>query len=482
MINFKNDYSTIAHPRILEAMVKYNDNTYVGYGLDTISDMAKVEIKKYISRDVDIYFLVGGTSANKTVISHSLRSYEAVISVKTGHICVHETGAIEATGHRIIEVEGVDGKMLPSSIETVIKTHTDEHMVLPKMVYITQATELGTLYTKEELINIYNMCKKYNLYLFLDGARLAVALDKSDITLDDLANYTDVYYIGGTKNGAMLGEAVIISNEEIKKCFRFSIKQNGGMYAKGFVAGIQFYELFKDDLYFKLGEHSNKMAQTLAVCLINRGFTLAQEQVTNQIFVKVSNKLYEKLYDFVLFELWEDLGTSKVIRLVTNYSTTHEDIYSFCREIDKIISKKVKLETFLQELSKHYEFEIGYNDSKLLLENIRKDSKYYEQVNDHFINLNFEELFNLLTENNLKYEHYICYLIIKSGKTKDAFINKKESTLDECIYWSDLYKYPFVFVEGIDSENVSDLYFYSGCKSVNYEIFNNILKEHNFNK
>lgn len=339
MINFKNDYNKIAHPRILEAMIKYNDDSYVGYGLDTISDRAKEAIKKHITVDVDIHFLVGGTSANKIVIAHSLRPYEAVISVKTGHICVHETGAIEATGHRIIEVEGVDGKMLPSSIETVIKTHTDEHMVLPKMVYITQATELGTLYTKEELINIYNICKKYNLYLFLDGARLAVALDKSDITLDDLAKYTDVYYIGGTKNGAMLGEAVIISNEEIKKCFRFSIKQNGGMYAKGFVAGIQFYELFKDGLYFELGKHSNEMAQTLAAYLINRGFTLAQDQVTNQIFVNVSNEWYNKLQEFTLFELWEDLGENKVIRLVTNYSTTNKDVTEFFKKIDDVLEK-----------------------------------------------------------------------------------------------------------------------------------------------
>ena len=337
MINFKNDYSNIAHPKILEAMVKYNENSYIGYGLDSMSDLAKEAIKKHLSNDVDIHFLVGGTSANKIIISHSLRPYEAVISVKTGHICVHETGAIEATGHRIIEVEGVDGKIDPESIEKVVKSHVDEHMVFPKMVYITQATELGTLYTKDELINIYNICKKHDLYLFLDGARLAVALDKSDITLDDLSKYTDVFYIGGTKNGALLGEAVVISNDEIKKNFRYSIKQNGGMYAKGFVAGIQFYELFKEGLYFELGKHSNEMAKKLTECLINRGFELACECVTNQIFVKVSNKLYEKLFDFVLFELWEDLGEEKVIRLVTNYTTKEKDIKDFCNQIDNIV-------------------------------------------------------------------------------------------------------------------------------------------------
>ena len=335
MINFKNDYSTIAHPKILEAMVKYNENTYIGYGLDEMSNKAKEAIKKYISNDVDIHFLVGGTSANKIVIAHSLRPYEAVISVKTGHICVHETGAIESTGHRIIEVEGVDGKVTPEVIKKAVKTHTDEHMVHPKMVYITQATELGTVYSKEELIEISNTCKQHALYLFVDGARLAVALDKSDITLDDLAKYSDVYYIGGTKNGAMLGEAVVISDEKIKKNFRYSIKQNGGMYAKGFVAGIQFHELFKDGLYFELGKHSNEMAHTLSEGLIDRGFELACDNVTNQIFVKVSNELYEKLFDFVLFELWEDLGNSKVIRLVTNYTTTINDIENFLVCLDK---------------------------------------------------------------------------------------------------------------------------------------------------
>lgn len=339
MINFKNDYNKIAHKRILEAMLNYNESTYVGYGLDDLSEQAKKEIKKYINSNVDIHFLVGGTSANKIVIAHSLRPYEAVISVETGHICVHETGAIEATGHRIIEVLGVNGKITCDSIERVVKTHADEHMVSPKMVYITQATEIGTLYSKEELIAISNTCKELGLYLFLDGARLAVGLDKSDITLDDLAKYTDVFYIGGTKNGALLGEAVVISNEEIKKNFRYSIKQNGGMYAKGFVAGIQFYELFKDGLYFDLGHNSNSMADLLASGLEARGIKLEYPNVTNQLFVNVSNELYDKLSEFVLFELWTDKGDCKVVRFVTNFSTTKEKIDEFFTELDNILKK-----------------------------------------------------------------------------------------------------------------------------------------------
>ena len=337
MINFKNDYNLIAHNRILEAMLEYNKNTYVGYGLDELSEQAANAIKKHINKDVDIHFLVGGTSANKIVIAHALRPYEAVISVNTGHICVHETGAIEATGHKILTVEGVDGKITPTMIEQVVNTHVDEHMVFPKMVYITQATEIGTLYSKSELIDIYNTCKKNDLYLFLDGARLAVGLDKSDITLDDLAKYTDVYYIGGTKNGALLGEAVVISKEELKKNFRFSIKQNGGMYAKGYVAGIQFLELFKDGLYFNLGHNSNVMADKLALGLTNRGISLEYPNVTNQLFIRVSNELYNKLNEFVLFELWADKGNEKVIRFVTNFNTSEKELEEFFNKLDNIL-------------------------------------------------------------------------------------------------------------------------------------------------
>ena len=337
MINFKNDYNKIAHKNILEAMLKYSDEPNVGYGLDEHSKNAINLIKNHLECDADIHFLVGGISANKVVIAHALKPYEAVISVKTGHICVHETGAIEATGHKIVEVNGVNGKITVDEILSVVKSHTDEHMVFPRLVYITQATEIGTLYSKSELIEISNLCRKLGLYLFLDGARLAVGLDKSDITLADLAKYTDVFYIGGTKNGALLGEAVVITNDDIKKSFRFSIKQNGGMYAKGFVAGIQFEELFKDGLYFKLGHNSNHTANMLANGLIARNIALEYPQVTNQLFVRVSNELYAKLSSLVLFELWDDKGSEKVIRFVTNFSTTKEEINNFFVELDKIL-------------------------------------------------------------------------------------------------------------------------------------------------
>ena len=338
MFNFKNDYNKIAHKNILEAMLKYSNEPNIGYGLDIHSNNAKELIKKHLNNDnVDIHFVVGGTIANKIVIDSALRPYEAVISVNTGHICVHETGAIEHTGHKIITVNGKDGKILPEEIEYVVRTHTDEHMVYPKLVYITQSTEVGTLYTKEELINIYNTCKKYNLYLFLDGARLSVALDKSDITLSDLSKYTDVFYIGGTKIGAMLGEAIVINNDSLKPNFRYSIKQNGGMYSKGFVAGIQFEELFKDNLYFELGKNENYTAELLSKNLIKLGLKLEYECITNQIFVNVSNKLYEELKNIVLFELWEDKIDSKVIRLVTSFDTTEKEVNEFIEVLKTLL-------------------------------------------------------------------------------------------------------------------------------------------------
>ena len=337
MFNFKNDYCYIGHEKILNALIKYQDEPQGVYGIDSHSENAKNLIRKHVSGvDLDIHFLVGGTIANKTVISHLLRPYEAVISADTGHINVHETGAIEATGHKVVTIKNYDGKIKSCDIYRIFKEHTDEHMVKPKMVYISQTTEAGTVYTKEELKDIYNTAKELGMYLFVDGARLAAALDKGVMTLDDLAHYSDVFYIGATKNGSPLGEAVCIVNDDLKECFRYSIKQNGGMYSKGFVAGICFEELFKDGLYFELGHNANVCASYLANNLTNRGVELAYPCATNQVFPIVSNELYLKLKDIVSFELWNDLGDSKVIRFVCNFKTTKEMIDDFFVEFDKL--------------------------------------------------------------------------------------------------------------------------------------------------
>ena len=338
MYNFKNDYNFIAHKNILDALVKYQDEPQNSYGLDVHSENAKELIKEYFKEvDADIHFIVGGTMVNKTVISHALRPYEAVISADTGHIFVHETGAIEATGHKILTVANHCGKIYISDIKKCIDSHVDEHMVLPKMVYISETTEYGSVYTKEEIENLYTFCKENNLYLFIDGARLGCALATGKITLNDIANNCDVFYIGGAKNGALLGEALVVINDELKNNMRYSIKQNGGMYSKGFVAGIQFEELFKNNLYLKLATNSNECANLLNNKLIKLGVEMYEECETNQVFPIFTNEVYEKLKEFTIFELWEDLKDKKVVRFVCNFRTTKEEVLEFISELEKIL-------------------------------------------------------------------------------------------------------------------------------------------------
>ena len=338
MFNFKNDYNYIGHENILNALLKCQDEPNEVYGLDQHSTNAKSLIKQQLKNEnVDIHFIVGGTLVNKTVISHILRPYEAVICADTGHINVHETGAIESTGHKVLTVQNHNGKVMVNDIKKCIKIHTDEHMVLPKILYVSQSTETGSVYNKEELKELYEFCHMNNLYLFVDGARLGVALATDLFSLEDLAKYSDVFYIGGAKNGALMGEAVVIVNDTLKENFRFSIKQSGGMYSKGFVAGIQFEELFKDDLFLSLGRNANYCTKYLYEQLVKRGFGMQQECITNQIFPIVSNYVYEKMKELVLFELWEDLGERKVIRLVCGFKAKIEEVDSFIKELDLIL-------------------------------------------------------------------------------------------------------------------------------------------------
>ncbi|ALF21841.1 low specificity L-threonine aldolase [Fusobacterium animalis] len=330
MISFKNDYSEGACPEVLEALVKTNYEQTVGYGEDEYCEEARNLIKENINYpNADIYFLVGGTQANTTVISHSLKPYEAVIACKTGHISIHETGAIEATGHKIIEVDGIDGKLTPNLILNELRKHEDHHMVKPKMVYISNTTEIGTVYTKSELENISKVCKENNLYLYLDGARLASALasEKCDVNLEDYPKYCDVFYIGGTKCGLLFGEAVVIINDEIKKEFQFSVKQKGGLFAKGRLLGIQFATLFKDDLYYKIGVHSNKMGLKIKNAFAERGIKLATDSYTNQVFVDLNPEQIKKLEKDVIFSVeFFGIGESQSSRFVTSWATKEEDV------------------------------------------------------------------------------------------------------------------------------------------------------------
>ena len=330
MIFLRNDYSEGAHPQILDALCKSNMDQTVGYGLDEHCLHAAELIKARIKReDADIHFLVGGTQTNFTAISAFLRPHEAVISSARGHICVHETGAIEACGHKIVAMPSQDAKLKAEQIDEAMAYHEDEHFVKPKMVYITNSTELGTIYTKAELLEIREHCDKYNLYLYLDGARLASGLTapENHLTIEDIASLTDAFYIGGTKNGALFGEALVLLNPALKPDFRHILKQKGGMLAKGRLLGIQFEELFRENLYFELGEHANKMAELLRNGLLSKRYEFLTDSKTNQMFPIFSNEIVAFLEEQVSFEKEGKVDEQhQCIRFVTSWATQESDI------------------------------------------------------------------------------------------------------------------------------------------------------------
>lgn len=285
--SFKYDYSEGAHPQILEALSKTNYVQQPGYGEDEYCmEAANIIKEKTGNPNADVHFVSGGTQANLTVISSILKPYESVIAAATGHIFVHETGAIEATGHKINTITTDDGKITIEGIQAVLDEHTDEHMVLPKLVFISNSTEIGTVYKKAELQKLSTFCKEKGLILYLDGARLGSALMASemDMTLAEMAAMLDVFYIGGTKNGALLGEAIVINNDNLKERFRFHMKQRGALLAKGRLFGIMFAELLRDNLYFDIAKHANQMADKLRAALKARNVKFLSETTSNQVF------------------------------------------------------------------------------------------------------------------------------------------------------------------------------------------------------
>lgn len=330
MYSFMNDYNEIAHENILNAIVKNNMVQTLGYGEDEFCDRAKEIIKQRFSApDCDVHFFMAGTSTNLTLIDMMLRNYEAIISTDTAHINVHEVSAIESCGHKILTVPNKNGKLTADDIEnTYLSYEADEHMVLPKAVYISNSTELGTVYKKEEIKAIFDMCKKYNLYLYIDGARLGTALTsrESDLEISDLAKYSDAFYIGGTKNGALLGEVLVIKNDALKANFFRQMKCKGAVHAKAKVMGIEFIELFKDDLYFELARHANKMAYKIYDCLREKYEFLAKVE-SNQIFIILDNKIIEKMREKFVFALAQKMSDDKsCIRLVTSWATKEEEV------------------------------------------------------------------------------------------------------------------------------------------------------------
>ena len=337
--SFKNDYSKIAHPLVLKKLLSLEDEQNIGYGEDYHTKCAKKLILDKIKHDSDIYFLSGGTITNMIAISSSLKPYEAVICANTGHINVHETGAIEGQGHKIIGVSTIDGKLRVDDIKKIINFHTDHHMVKPKMVYISNTTELGGYYTKAELIELYKYTKENNLYLYIDGARLASALAISDIRFKDYAKYSDMFYIGGTKCGSYFGEALVINNDEIKKEFIYNVKHFGGMLAKGFVTAIPFEVLMDNDLYLNIGKHQNEIANYLTLNLKNLGLNFYSESKTNQVFVYLPKNILDELYKDFLFEIWENIeGDYLPIRFVISFDTEKKHIDLLIKRLGELLN------------------------------------------------------------------------------------------------------------------------------------------------
>ncbi|MDR2180253.1 MAG: aminotransferase class I/II-fold pyridoxal phosphate-dependent enzyme [Synergistaceae bacterium] len=335
MYSFKNDYSETAHPRILQAIADTNLEQDEGYGLDRHSENARGHIARRLGKfadKADIHFLCGGTQANLTAISAFLRPHEAVVATEASHIAVHETGAIEATGHKILTVPTRDGKLLPEQVEEVLALHPDEHMVKPRLVKISQTTEIGAVYKAAELEKLSDLCRRKGLLLYVDGARMGSALtsEGSDATLEDLCRLADAFYIGGTKNGAMIGEAMVLCSDALKPDFRYHIKQKGGLLAKGRILGVQFEELFRDDLYFDLARRANGAAQAIAAGLKKAGFEFLTDSPSNQIFPILPDSLIEKLQKDWSFYVWKKVtATRSAVRLVTSWATTEEAVEKF---------------------------------------------------------------------------------------------------------------------------------------------------------
>lgn len=334
MLNFECDYLEGAHPRILQALIDTNMEKTSGYGNDPYTKRAAQKILDACQCPTgDVHFLVGGTQTNATVINALLRTYEGVIAADTGHISTHEAGAIEAGGHKVLTIPQVDGKLSAAAIADYMQNFLNDashtHMVQPGMVYVSHPTEYGTLYTKAELEAIRAVCTQYDLPLFLDGARLGygLAATDSDVTLPVIAENCDIFYIGGTKVGAMFGEAVVTTNRQLIKHFFTTIKQNGALLAKGRMLGIQFDVLFTDDLYMDISKHAIRLAEKLRDTLVQKGYKLFFASPTNQQFVILSNKQLQALQQHVQFSIWEPYDeTHTVVRFATSWATTEADL------------------------------------------------------------------------------------------------------------------------------------------------------------
>ena len=345
MIYFNNDYSEGCHEKVLSRLIETNMAQSLGYGEDEYCAAAAAKIRaKFGREDIAVHFLGGGTQANLPAIDAALRPHQGALGPDTAHINVHETGAVEATGHKVLWVPHQDGKITAAQVAETVRAHrtngATEHTVQPKLVYISNPTELGTLYTLAELEELSQTCRALGLYLFLDGARLGYGLAArgNDVTLPDIARLCDVFYIGGTKVGALFGEAVVITNQAINEDFRYLIKQHGGMLAKGRLLGVQFDALMEDDLYFHIAAHADRLADRLREKFQSLGVPFLVESTTNQLFPILPDEILEKLAGKYVFCEQERVdGTHRAVRFCTSWATSEENVEALCADLDALL-------------------------------------------------------------------------------------------------------------------------------------------------
>ena len=346
MLHFCNDYSEGAHPRVMRALSESNLESTSGYGCDPYCAAAAEALKgRFACPDADVHFLVGGTQTNLVACAAFLRPWEAVIAADSGHVAVHETGAIEATGHKVFVMPGADGKLTADAVREAVMAHrtgTEEHMVLPKLVYVSDSTEFGTIYTRAELEALRAVCDELGLWLYLDGARIGAALtaEGNDVAPEDFARMCDAFYFGGTKNALLFGEALVIVNDALKPFVRNVIKQRGGMLAKGRLLGVQFGALLQDDLWLETARRANTMAQTLSEGLRTLGVPFFMDSPTNQIFPVFPDAVVERLRREVVFESWAKPDAAHTaIRFVCSWATQPEQVEALLAVVRRCLSE-----------------------------------------------------------------------------------------------------------------------------------------------
>lgn len=343
--SFLNDYSEGAHEKIIKTLCDTNLIQTVGYGEDDYCERARALIKRRLENEVSsVHFMLGGTQTNLTVAAAVLRPHQGIVCADTAHIAVHESGAIEATGHKVLTMPNTDGKITAKAVGELIKAHfadsNAEHCVQPGMVYISQPTELGTVYSKKELVELSKVCHKYNVPLYMDGARLgcALACEECGVALSDLTELTDIFYIGGTKMGALFGEALVINNPAYDKDFRYIKKQRGAMLAKGRLLGLQFEALFSNDLYMQIARHSNAMAKRLGDGLAALGFEFYAKTQTNQVFPIMTKELVKQLKPDYILSVWQDIDEQRAaLRLCTSWATAEKAVDEFLADLKSVM-------------------------------------------------------------------------------------------------------------------------------------------------